>query len=120
MFLNVSIEGECKINLKSKTASKFVLDILSYACFWFSLKMSILTNFLKNHKFHMFANFRIKILPNVAKFGFILKKAFPSMIFHEKESDLHKRSKLFKIPKFSGKLRTLPMIITPEPNMLET
>ena len=40
--------------------------------------------FLQNYKFQKFANFRIKIIPNVDSFGLVLKKTFPSMIFHKK------------------------------------
>ena len=82
--------------------------------------MSILTNFGKNTNFK-FANFKIKIEPNVDSFSLILKKTFPPMIFCEKKSDLHyfylqtvnfvQKSEIFQ---------KLPMHITPEPNVLET
>ena len=52
--------------------------------FLFFVKNVNLDQFWKIHKFHKFANFRIKIIQNVASFGLTLKKTFASMISYEK------------------------------------
>ena len=70
-----------------KIENHIKIGLINFELCCFSLKMSILTNFVqfwKNHKFKKFTNFRIKIEPNVNSFGLTLKKTFPSMIFHEK------------------------------------
>ena len=62
--------------------------------------MSILTNFGKS-QISKFADFRIKIEPNVDSFGLILRKTFPSIIFQKKKNQVYiiftyKRPYLFK------------------------